>query len=166
MARLSRPHFVKTSLLGALLLLASPRLAGKAGTAEENLVGIWVMDVQKSVWGQMQRPLSVTLEVVQQGSEIRYSGSVVYQNQEIRTFEFSGAIDGHQYPVMRSYGVGKMVMNRKDSGNLETVYTSDSGVYIETARMVISGDGKHMTRYMSLKYPIGTRSWVEVYNRR
>lgn len=166
MAKSSRSSFIKTSLLVALLLLAAPKLAGKADTIEEHLAGTWEMDVQKSVWGEMQKPESVVLEILRNGSEIRYSGLVTYQNRDTRPFAYEGAIDGRDYPVVRSYGSGKLVMTRKSATTLQTVYTSDNGVYVETARMVLSADGKHMTRYMSLKYPLGLRSWVEVYNRR
>jgi hypothetical protein len=166
MANLVRLPFFRLSLLTALLLLSPLKLTARAGILEENLAGVWVMDVQKSVWGEMQKPESVVLEIIRNGNEIRYSGVVTYQNQDTRPFAFDGAMDGREYPVVRSYGSGKLVMNRKSSTTLESVYTSDTGVYVETARMVISLDGKHMTRYMSLRYPLGLRSWVEVYNRR
>lgn len=166
MANSSRSPFFKLSLLLALLLFAAPRLIGKTDPLEDNLAGTWVMDVQKSIWGEMQKPESVVLEIVRRGAEIRYSGLVTYQNQDTRSFTFDGAMDGREYPVMRSYGPGKLVMTRKGIATVESVYTSDSGVYVETVRTVLSADGKHMTRYMNLKYPPGIRTWVEVYNRR
>lgn len=135
------------------------------GSASD-LTGIWVLDAGKSSWGKMNVPSSVIIEIEQQGDSLRYTGTVTYANEDTREFAFVGAIDGKEYLVMRSFGAGKMTVHRMDPWTLRTEFKSDDGAYQESSRLVLSADGTRLTRYMSLKSPVGPRSWIEVYRRR
>lgn len=148
--------------IAVLALLALP-----AWTSDiPDLGGVWKLNVEKSSWGKMKQPVAVVLEINQSQLSLSYSGTVTYVNEESRDFAFSGAIDGNEYPMTRSYGTGKCLFRRMSFAGIESVFRSDDGQYVETARMILSRDGKIMTRYLSLKSPEGDRTWTEVYERR
>jgi hypothetical protein len=149
-------------LAGFLAVLALPLAASDI----PDLGGIWKLNVEKSSWGKMQKPVAVVLEIEHSGLSVKYSGTVTYANDESRDFVFAGAIDGQDYPMMRSFGPGKCSFKRISLTTVESAYKSDDGNYVETSRIVISRDGRLMTRYMSLKSPEGERNWVEMYERR
>ncbi len=131
-----------------------------------DLGGVWKLNVEKSTWGKMARPVSVVLEINHNQLSLTYSGLVTYANEESREFGFAGAIDGNEYPMVRSFGQGKCAFRRLGLNSVESVFHSDDGLYTETSRMVVSRDGRTMTRYMYLKSPEGDRNWTEVYERR
>jgi hypothetical protein len=162
---------VSAALLSVSLVLAvsSPALTAPAVTAgmrTEGLSGFWVLDTAKSRWGQMQKPTSVMLEVFHHDNSIRYTGWVVYANEETREFTFEGVVGGKEYPVRRSYGNGMMSIISKYANQFQTEYKSDDGLFVETSRIALSKDGTMLTRHMSLQGPTGSRSWVEIYRRR
>jgi len=130
-----------------------------------DLGGVWRLNVEKSTWGKMTKPVSVVLEINHNQLSLSYTGVVNYASEESRDFAFAGAIDGNEYPMVRSYGAGKCLFRRVSLTIVESLFRSDDGLYTETARMVMSRDGRTMTRYMYLKSPEGDRSWTEVYER-
>jgi len=153
-------HFRNSAVLWMPVMALA--VVGSAG----NLTGIWVLDAGKSSWGKMNVPSSVIIEIDQEGDSLHYTGTVTYANEDTREFAFIGAIDGKEYLVMRSFGAGKMTVHRTDPWTLRTEFRSDDGAYQESSRIVLSGDGTRLTRYMSLKSPLGPRTWIEVYRRR
>ena len=151
-------------VLAVLLGSAASSPVSRAGGAD--LTGIWILNVERSSWGRMKVPASVIVEIEQEGNAIRYTGWVTYANEDTREFSFDGAIDGDEYPVTRSYGPGKLALRQTDDLTIRTLYTSLDGRYVENVRMVLSPNHRRMTRYMSLKSPVGSRQWIEVYERR
>jgi len=131
-----------------------------------DLGGVWELNAGKSTWGKMRKPVSVVLEINHNQLSLNYSGVVTYADGESREFGFDGAIDGNYYPMMRSFGSGKCAFHRISLTTVESTYHSDDSLYTESSRMVLSRDGRVMTRFMYLKSPEGDRNWIEVYERR
>ena len=149
------------NLLAVLAFLVLPACAADI----PDLGGVWKLNVERSTWGRMAKPVSVILEINHNQLSLSYSGLVTYANEESREFGFAGAIDGNEYPMVRSFGSGKCLFRRISLTTVESVFHSDDGLYTETSRMVVSRDGRTMTRYMYLKSPEGDRNWTEVYER-
>ena len=142
-------------------------VAAAASAQVANFTGAWQLSVQKSRWGKKPKPQSVTVKVEHNEPALSYHGTVVLGDEDSRTFEFTGAIDGKECPVTGgAYGPGKVAITRVNERTTTSVFKSDSGQHVETARTVVSDDGRTLTRRMQLKGPEGTISWTEVYERR
>jgi hypothetical protein len=130
--------------------------------ADPSLSGKWFLNVEKSTWGKKQKPHSVVVTIEHSEPTLKYSGVVTADTDGGgRPFEFSGAIDGKEYP----YRDGKIVIRRIDSHTTTSSYTSTDGTVTETARTTLSRDGKTLTRVIEGKGPEGRLRWTEVYER-
>jgi hypothetical protein len=130
------------------------------------MTGFWQLDVEKSSWGKMQKPGTVTIEIEHNEPSLKYSGSVTYSDETLRGFWFDGAIDGKEYPVERSYGPGKATISRRSPWTIVSTYHSNDGLFAESATMTISRDGTTLTRHMRVKTPEVSHSWTEIYRKR
>jgi hypothetical protein len=143
--------------MGAAFLTAAPL---------GNMSGTWHLNVEKSQWGTTKKPHSVVLTLEHKEPFLKYQGTVVYANEDSRDFSFEGAVDGKEYPMVRSYGPGMITLKRVDVFTIESVYKSTDGEVIETTRTTLSMDGKSMTRKYRTRSPEGTKTWTEVYDKR
>lgn len=148
---------------GAALLSLS---LGALASDPPSLTGDWHLNVQKSTWGSVAKPLSVVLSMEHKEPQLSYHGSVTYANEESREFGFSGAFDGKPYNMSRSCGDGTIAMRRIDLRSFESTFKSDDGRCSETARTSLSPDGKTLTRKLRQTSPEGAKSWTEVYEKR
>jgi len=131
-----------------------------------DLSGTWRLNIQKSRWGNVQRPFSILVTVEHKEPVLKYSGTMVYSGgEDTRTFAFSGAIDGREYPITRSFGKGKIVIQRINNWTIEAKFRSDDGQRSEVVRTSLSRDGKVMRRSIRRNGPEGELSWTEVYER-
>jgi hypothetical protein len=133
---------------------------------ESSLTGDWALNVAKSRWGNTTRPVSVVLTIDHNEPSIHYRGSVLYADEESREFGFSGAFDGKPYRMSRSFGDGTIILRRLTAHTFESVFTTDSGDYSETARTTLSADGRTLVRKLTVRTPGGRRTWTEVYEKR
>lgn len=132
-----------------------------------NLSGTWDLNVGKSNWGKLQKPLAITVTIEHREPALKYTGTIVYSaGEDTRTFGFEGAIDGKEYPITRSFGSGKIRIRRLDPRTTESVFRSDDGLWEEYARTSISADGKTLRREIRRKGPEGEMRWTEVYDKR
>lgn len=132
-----------------------------------DLTGAWYLNVEKSKWGDVQKPVSILVTVNHKEPEIKYSGTMVYAGgEDTRTFAFSGAIDGKEYPMTRSFGDGKVSTTRVNPRTTASVFRSNDGRWEENIRTTISRDGKEMRRSIHRKGPEGELEWTEVYERK
>jgi hypothetical protein len=134
--------------------------------AAESLSGTWVLDVEKSRWNQARKPISLVLTVEHNEPELKYSGRILYVDEESRPFSFQGAVDGKEYRMNRSFGPGNVVLERENARTFRSTYRSDCGRYTESARTSLSSDGKWLTREIRLETPAGRYNWTEVYERK
>lgn len=145
-----------------MLLWASAIVGAQPG----NLSGDWHLNVERSKWGQVRKPVSIVLRIEHREPELKYTGEVLYADDDSREFTFNGAVDGKEYSVTRSFGPGKVTIRRLDSATVESVMKSDDGHLVETARTILSQDGKTMTRRVRRQSPDGAKVWTEIYEKR
>jgi hypothetical protein len=124
-----------------------------------------VLNVSRSKWGNVNKPVMVMLTIEHQEPKLSYHGSVQYANEDVREFGFSGAIDGKPYPMTRSFGNGEIVIVRVDDRTVDSTFRTPDGNYVETARTVLSRDGRVMERRLKLVSPEGVKKWTEIYER-
>ena len=131
-----------------------------------DLSGVWRLNVEKSTWGAMRKPASVTLDVQHREPALEYTGTVLYANEDSRDFVFKGAIDGKPHPMTRSFGSGSITIQRVNTHTFDSVFQTDNGNYVENSRTTLSSDGKSIRRVLTVKTPAGEQRWTEVYERR
>lgn len=131
-----------------------------------NLSGNWQLNVSRSKWGNLNKPVSVVLTIEHQEPNLSYHGFVLYANEDQRDFGFSGAIDGKPYAMSRSFGEGEIVLVRVNDRTIESTFRTADGNYVETARTTVSRDGLTLQRQLKLVSPEGTKKWTEIYERR
>lgn len=149
-----------------LPFLLAASTVGIASAQPADLTGAWHLNVGKSRWGGVARPVSVVLEIVHKEPMLNYHGVVMYANEDTREFAFSGAVDGAEYAMSRSFGDGMISLRRIDAWTVESVFRTPDGLYRETAQTTISRSGRTLTRRLRLQAPDGRKSWTEVYERR
>lgn len=150
-------------LLPTLVVVA---LSGMAAAAPADLSGSWHLNLAKSRWGTVNKPLSVVIRIDHHDPQIHYYGTVQYANEDVRDFAFSGALDGKPYSVSRSFGDGTITLRRIDSWTVESTIRSNDGQYTETAQTTVTRDGRTLVRRMSVRGPDGRKAWTETYDRR
>jgi hypothetical protein len=141
-------------------------MAASAFADVVSMAGNWRLNPAKSTWGKVRKPFSVDLAIEHQEPVFCYTGTVIYGNEDSRDFVFAGKIDGHEYPMSRSFGPGSASVRRRDDLSIVSTYTSADGLYTETATTSISADGSRLTRRVVLRLAGGERRWTEVYERR
>ena len=146
----------------ALLILATLCLGCAPG---KDMSGTWKLNVERSDWRSVRRPLSVVVTVEHREPMLKYSGWVTYPDNPPRGFSFDGAIDGKPHPTLRSYGPGSSQMRRLGGHAVESDFRSDDGRFREAAQTILSADGKHMTRRLHLDGPSGREDWTEKYEK-
>jgi hypothetical protein len=131
----------------------------------QHMSGTWKLNVEKSNWRGVQRPLSVVVTVEHREPILKYSGWVTYPDNPSRGFGFDGAVDGKPHPAFRSYGPGLSQMKRLRWDSVESDFRSDDGRFREGAETIVSADGRQMTRHLHLNSPNGREDWTEVYEK-
>lgn len=135
------------------------------GADAANMSGTWNLNLKKSRFDK-EAPISVRLNIEHNDPSFKYSGTV-QRSQEAPpdTFEFSGAIDDKIHPVTENGKSGRTIKFARKSANTIESWSSDETME-EYAITIISGDGKTLTRRMSVKQKDGPkRQWVEVYDK-
>src|SRR5262245_18653690 len=151
-------------MIKRLLLLITATVCLGCESAQD-MSGTWKLDVDKSDWHGVRRPLGVVVTVEHQEPRLAYTGHVIYQDSPARGFDFNRAIDGKPYPSLRSYGAGSSKVRRLGRYLVESEFRSSDGNFREAALTIVSADGKHMTRSLRLNGPNGGEDWTEVYNK-
>ncbi len=141
-------------------------LWGVCGAQINNLSGTWNLNVEKSTWGAATKPVSVIIVISHNEPNLEYHGTVIYANEDAREFSYSGAINDKSYAMSRSFGDGSLTMHRVDPWTIDSVFRTEDGANIETARTTVSRDGKTLTRRLRLQSPDGAKTWTEIYDRR
>jgi hypothetical protein len=139
---------------------------GMAAAQPAELTGSWHLNVEKSRWGKVVKPLSVVLTIEHHEPRLDYHGVVQYANEETREFSFSGSLDGGEYAMSRSFGDGMITLRRIDPWTVESTFRSGDGRCTETAQTTIARSGKTLTRRLTVQSPDGRKSWTEHYDRR
>jgi hypothetical protein len=138
---------------------------GVCAGQQPTITGSWHLNVEKSHWGSKTKPLSVVLFIEHKEPVLEYRGTITHSNEVTRDFAFQGAIDGKAYPTLGPQGPGSIVLKRVYRSTFESVFRSEDGLFRETTRTSVSGDGRVLTRRIRLETPEGRRIWTEVYER-
>lgn len=129
--------------------------------------GTWQLNVERSRWGKARKPSSAALTIEHRDPALKYYGMIVDDSGDVgRPFSFEGAIDGKEYPSSRSYGQGKITFAWQGRTTVVSDFKSDDGLFTETARNTLSGDGKTLTRRIRVKGPNTDLSWTEIYEKK
>ena len=131
-----------------------------------SLNGTWNLNVEKSSWGKVQKPVTAVVTITHEEPRLQYTGSIVYASgEDTRPFSFAGAIDGKEYPVSRSVGPGKVTVKRIDNSTVFSLFRSDDGLFTEEATTSVSRDGKTMRRALRRDGPDGRLRWTEIWQK-
>ena len=150
-----------------MLYLALTLITGALAMAEPvNMSGTWVLNEQRSRFGDQPRPGNVTLTVEHNEPKLRYSGVVNHPNEgHILDFNFDGAVDGRQYTVREDRGGRTVVFKRVNDRVLQSFSKWSDGELTSTITM--SRDGRTMERKMAFRDRDGKRrEWVEIYEKK
>jgi hypothetical protein len=149
-----------------LALVSALALSAGISTAQvSDFSGSWKLNPEKSSWGKRPKLVSVIVTIEHKEPSVKYSGMVVDTTQEMRNFNFSGTVDGKEYPSTTAYGSGKVKLSRLDRRTIQTEITSDDRRSTQSITTTVSRDGKTMTRRLRVRDPNGSTSWTEVYER-
>src|SRR5947207_6587828 len=102
-----------------------------------NLTGNWRLILDQSKWGKMKKPQSEDVRIEHNEPELKYSGTVTDTGETTHVFEFSGAIDGNEYPVKDTYGDGMLAIKRVNPRTISSVSKSSDGKHEIQARTYI-----------------------------
>ncbi len=132
---------------------------------QANFSGTWKLNLDKSRYGNLRKPVAVIVTINHQDPAFSYSGSVVDADGDLRNFEFSGAIDGKSYPASRNSGQGTVILRWTTSNTFTEVFTSADGRWVETITRSLSRNGRTLTQRTRLRGPNGQVTWTEVYDK-
>jgi hypothetical protein len=134
-----------------------------------DLSGTWRLNVEKSSWGKHPKPSGATITIEHREPSFKYTGNVATQlgseSADKKSFQFEGAIDGKEHPVGGSAGEGTVVLRRTNPTTIVSERKSPDGKLLETAKTMITGDGKRLIRELKAAGPEGEVFWTEIYDR-
>jgi hypothetical protein len=131
--------------------------------------GTWALNVKRSNWGDKPSPVRVDIVIEHREPAFKYSGSSQAPDErDASTFEFNGAIDDKEYPVIENgKSTRKAKFKRTADNTVEAVYFGPDGKQAESTRTTLSRDGKTLVRQVRIKLPDGRiSSWSEVYEKK
>jgi hypothetical protein len=135
------------------------------GAAQANFSGTWKLNREKSRYGSLRKPVSVIVTIMHKEPAFQYSGSVVDADGDLRNFEFSGNIDGRDYPATRAFGHGAVSLKWIAPNAMTATFRSNDGKWVEITTWSLSRTGRTLTQRVRLKGPDGEISWTEIYDK-
>lgn len=144
------------------LLFVSMTLAAEVA----NMGGSWVLNVERSRFGNNPHPAGVTLNIEHNEPKFKYAGTVNQPNEgQFTNFSFDGAIDGKEYVAKEDRGDRKTSFRRRSDRVIESMSKFEDGTVRSTITM--SADGKTLERQMHFRDRDGKeRGWVEIYEKK
>lgn len=128
--------------------------------------GNWVLNEQRSRFGDNPRPGNVFLTIEHNEPKLKYTGTVNQPTEgSIQDFSFDGAIDGKEYTIKQDGGDRKVVFKRINDRTVESVQSLNGGQL--RSGMTMSSDRKTLERTMNFKDRDGkNRTWTEIYEKK
>jgi hypothetical protein len=142
-------------LISLCLLLCLPALAAD----HPDFTGNWVLDTNKSHFGNMPKPVGMKLTVTKNG-EAYHSVEVTDTAQGPTTAEGDWFLDGKSHPADKM-----SQMSKWENSTLYAEKKSDDGAYDQVIRLTLSPDGKTATERIKVKSPNGNNSSTLVWLR-
>jgi hypothetical protein len=140
--------------------------AGIAVAEVANMSGTWVLNLERSRFGDNPRPANVVLTVQHNEPALKYSGTVNHPNEgHIIEFQFDGAIDGKPHVIKEDRGDRQTTFRRVNDRVVESDSKWADGE--EKSRITISNDGRTMERRIEFRDREGKkRDWIEIYEKK
>lgn len=146
----------------ALCLYCVPMLDAEVA----NMSGKWKLNVKRSEWGKKTAPDTVVLTIVHHDPHFKYSGEAQAPEDAPSKFAFDGAIDGKEYTMKDAEGDRRIRFTRKSDNVVESTQWRHDGKEDQHVTMLLSADGRTLTRRIRTKSPDGqTVEWTEVYEK-
>ena len=122
--------------------------------------GTWVLDMNRSHFGNMPKPVGMKLIATKQGDAVHSVETTDTAQGGPATAEGDWFLDGKFHPA------GKMSqMSKWEGSTLYAEKKSDDGSYREVIRMTLSPDGKTATEKINVKSPNGNNSSTLIWTR-
>ena len=147
-------------------LVTSVALWARPASAEvSNFSGTWKLNVEKSDSGKRPKPKDATLTIEHKDPSIKFSITGTAGNGKPMKIEFSGSVDGKEYPVVGSPYSSKLAITRVNDSRTKGVATSADGKTVETYTVTLSKNGKTLTRKGIVKGPDGEFKTLHIYEK-
>jgi hypothetical protein len=134
-----------------------------ADNHKPDFTGKWELNVSKSNFGKMSKPVSMSLQAEQRGPVFHASQTTTDQHGS-ETVESDWIVDGKEHELTGKGG-GKLVC-KWDGSTLVSQKEWDNGQYKETTKLTLSKDGKVATEKIDSKNPNGENHATLVWERR
>ena len=148
--------------LTCVLALAAGPLQG-AGAV--NTTGTWKLNVAKSDYGKRPKPKEATVTIEHKERSLKYTVTGTDGEGKPLNIQFTGAIDGKEYPLIGSPIVANISVKRINDRTTESVGRSADGKVVENATVTVSADGKTFTRTAKVTLPEGSFTIKGVYEK-
>ena len=148
-------------LMCVLALLVGPL----QGAGAVNTTGTWKLNVEKSDYGKRPKPKEVTVTIEHKEPSLKYTVTGTDGEGKPLNIQFSGAIDGKEYPLIGSPNVAKVSVKRINDRTTEAVGKSGDGKVVENVTVAVSADGKTFTRTAKITSPEGSFTMKGVYEK-
>ena len=142
MTRIKGSVVTSVVFLGGLLAFSGSTRSAFAQS--DPAVGSWKLNVGKSRYSPGPAPKSQTVTITAAGNGIRVSAKGVDGDGKATSTEYTASYDGKDVPVMFNLAYDVTSLKRIDAHTSELA-RKKGGKVVQTARRVISADGKTMT---------------------
>lgn len=149
------------ALTCVLALVAGPL----QGAGAVNTTGTWKLNVGKSDYGKRPKPKEVTVTIEHKEPSLKYTVTGTDGEGKPISIQFSGAIDGKEYPLTGSQYVAKISVKRINDRTTESIGKSADGKVVENVTVTVSADGKTLTRTAKITSPEGSFTTKGVYEK-
>lgn len=130
------------ALLGGLVaIIGSPRTSSGQG---DPAVGSWKLNVSKSTYSPGPAPKSQTVTITAVANGIKVNAKGVDGDGKATSTEYTARYDGKDVPVLFNLVFDSTSLKRIDA-NTSELQRKKAGKVVQTARRVISADGRTMT---------------------
>jgi hypothetical protein len=128
-----------------------------------DLVGRWELNSSQSKFGKMQKPVSMTLTVTEDGGVLHAVQHTVDAIEGQVDVAGDWYLDGKDHSIK---GSNMTQMSKWDGKTLTADKKSADGVVLEKISITISSDGKVVTERVTASSPAGTDTRVLVWNKK
>jgi hypothetical protein len=143
---------VRPISVGVLLVVCSATLSLKsaigqvqAGAAHDNpMTGTWKLNVSKSKYDPGPAPKSINSTMEETKDGLTTTAQIVDADGKARTVHYEAKFDGKEYPLTGSPDYDAVVAKRINRRTIE-ITRKKGGTVVQTARYVVSKDGKKIT---------------------
>jgi len=148
------------TLSTAIFLLT---LSAQTANWEDELVGKWKMNIAKSQFQGMPRPIESAMTISQAtASRFKWQVITTFPGGKTSFMGFDGAIDGKPHDYQGTQGAKLSFVD--NNGVLEGTATYPGGMTMHEI-VTISQDSNTITSESNLTFPTGTGSSTEVWER-